>query len=92
MQERLIERKLYNAVKDKGGLCIKLLALHFAGLPDRLVLLPEAKMFFAELKTTGERPRKLQLKVHEMIRKLGFKVYVIDSIQQITDIFYDKEV
>ena len=49
------------------------------GLPDRLVLLPDGKMFFAELKAPGKKPRPEQVRVHESLRRRGFKVYVIDS-------------
>lgn len=50
MRERDIERKLVNAVKDKGGLCLKLTTTTFDGIPDRLILLPGAKSTFVELK------------------------------------------
>ena len=87
MQEKLIdsekdiERLLVNEVAKLGGLAIKLAAIHFSGLPDRLVLLPKERLFFAELKTTGQKPRPLQTYVCDKIRKLGFKVYVIDTKQ-----------
>ena len=51
--EKIIERKLVEAVKEKGGLCIKLLSDYFTGLPDRLCLFPGQKAIFVELKTTG---------------------------------------
>ncbi|MEG0579383.1 MAG: VRR-NUC domain-containing protein [Niameybacter sp.] len=84
--EKVIERKLVDNVKANKGLCIKLLSVHFLGLPDRMVLLPKGQVFFAEIKTTGEKPRKIQLHVHKMIRELGFNVYVIDKLEQIEEI------
>jgi hypothetical protein len=39
-------------------------------------------MFFVELKTTGKKPRKIQLYMHEALRNLGFEVYVIDKIEE----------
>lgn len=56
------------------------------GLPDRLVLLPEGKMFFAELKAPGKKPRPEQVRVHESLRKLGFDVRVIDSTAKVKEI------
>lgn len=53
------------------------------GLPDRLCLFPNAKIAFVELKTTGEKPRKIQLYIHKKLRKLGFAVYVIDNMQSL---------
>jgi hypothetical protein len=77
--EKLLERKLAKKIEALGGWCIKIVPLHITGLPDRLCLLPGGRLFFAEIKTTGEKPRKIQLKVIERIRRLGFKVYIIDS-------------
>lgn len=81
--EKVIEHKLVKAVKENGGLCIKLLTYQFIGLPDRMCLLPFGKIVFVELKTTGEKPRKIQVTVHNALRKLGFRVEVIDSVKQI---------
>lgn len=79
--EKLIERKLVEGCKFIGGLSIKLLSNHFIGLPDRLCLFPDGKAVFIELKTTKKKPRKIQLHVHSMLKKLGFRVEVIDSVE-----------
>ncbi len=84
--EKLLERKLSEKVKGLGGWAIKINTLQVTGLPDRLCLLPGGRVFFAEIKTTGERPRKIQKYVHEKLRKLGLKVYVIDDSKQINQI------
>lgn len=84
--EKLVESTLVNLVKNKGGLCIKLVTTHFSGLPDRLILLPDKVIFFVELKTTGKSARKLQKNVHKMITKLGFDVYIIDTVQKVKDL------
>lgn len=36
---------------------------------------------FAEIKTTGKKPTKIQTYIHEKIRALGFKVFVIDDLE-----------
>lgn len=82
--EKVLERKLSEWVKALGGISIKLSAMYFTGLPDRMVLLPEGIIFFCELKTTGKQPTKIQERVHATIRKLGFKVYVVDSSDTIS--------
>lgn len=81
--EKLLEKKLRESVKARGGLCIKLLSNHYLGLPDRMILLPGGVVKFAEIKTTGKKPTKLQTYVHEQIRSLGFEVYVVDRSEQI---------
>ena len=84
--EKSVERKLVELTKLSGGLCIKLLTYQFTGLPDRMCLFPGGKIIFAELKTTGEKPRKIQLSVHKMLRNLGFRVEVIDTIEGVEDL------
>jgi hypothetical protein len=55
-----------------------------------MVLLPGERVFFAELKRPGEKPRKLQGAVHRMLRKLGFRVYVIDSKDGVLEAIRDE--
>ena len=83
MREKQIEQKLTLMVKAKGGIAPKFVSPSFAGMPDRLVLLPGGVFAFAELKAPGMKPRALQVARHEMLRRLGFRVYVIDGIEQI---------
>lgn len=40
-------------------------------------------MAFVEVKAPGEKPRPLQLSRHRLLRRLGFKVYVLDDESQI---------
>lgn len=83
MNEKQIENKLTLAVKKAGGIAPKFVSPGFAGMPDRIVLLPDGNIAFAELKAPGKKPRPLQLARHRLLRSLGFKVYVIDSVKQI---------
>lgn len=79
--EKYIERSLVEAAKSRNGLCIKLQADFFRGLPDRLCLAQDGKVAFVEVKSTGKKPRPDQLIVHEKLRSLGFDVRVIDNMQ-----------
>ena len=83
--EKKLERKLKNRVEKMGGWCIKLLSTHISGLPDRMCLLPKGVIFFVELKTTKQKARKIQLIIHDKIRKLGFEVYVVDTSEGINE-------
>lgn len=83
MKEKAIEQKFRAAVKDAGGLAVKFASPGFDGVPDRLALLPDGKMAFVEVKAPGEKPRPLQLARHQLLRRLGFKVYVLDNESQI---------
>ena len=83
MREKTIEQKFRAAVKAAGGLAIKFTSPGFDGVPDRLALLPDGKTAFVEVKAPGEKPRPLQLARHRLLRRLGFKVYVLDGVEQI---------
>lgn len=83
MREKEIEKKLVSAVKMLGGICPKFTSPGFDGMPDRLVLLPNRKFGFVEVKTSGRKPRPLQVARHKLLRKLGFQVYVLDDMNQI---------
>lgn len=81
--EKQIEQKLVDGVKGHGGIAPKFVSPGFAGMPDRLVLLPGGKLAFVEVKAPGKKPRVLQVKRHEMLRELGFRVFVLDSLEDI---------
>jgi hypothetical protein len=83
MNEKEIERKLVVTIKSAGGIAPKFVSPGFAGMPDRLILLPDGHMAFAELKAPGQRPRPLQVSRHRLLRKLGYRVYVIDDVNEI---------
>lgn len=83
MREKLIEQKLVKAVKAAGGIAVKFVSPGFDGMPDRLVLLPDAKIAFVEVKAMGRKPRPLQVRMHGMLRALGFLVYVLDDERKI---------
>jgi hypothetical protein len=50
-----------------------------AGYPDRLVLCWPGQSIFIEFKRPGEKPRDLQLRIHELLREMGFTVLVHDN-------------
>lgn len=81
--EKVLEPKLAKAVKKVGGWALKLPSTFVAGLPDRLVLMPEGRVFFVEMKSGGEKPRKIQIVIHNKLRRMGFDVCVIDSTEGI---------
>ena len=82
MREKTIEHRLVHIVKKMGGLCPKFVSPGMDGMPDRLVLLPGARFAFVETKASGKKPRPLQLHRHEQLRQLGFRVFVLDSVDQ----------
>ena len=83
MKEKSIEQKLTLMVKNRGGICPKWVSPGFDGVPDRIVLLPEGRIAFVEVKAPGKKPRPLQIARHKLLTRLGFKVYVLDAEGQI---------
>lgn len=89
MLEKQIEQYLRKQVKERlNGLALKFVSPGFSGVPDRIVLLPGGRIYFVELKAPGNKPRKLQFKVCEKLRVLGFRVYVLDCYTAI-DVFIE---
>lgn len=77
--EKTVEEYLRRRVKEAGGLALKFVSPGWTGVPDRIILMPGARVYFAETKDTGKEPRPRQKRVHKILRELGFKVYVPDS-------------
>lgn len=81
--EKVLERKLREGVEALGGMCIKLLSVLVNGLPDRMILLPGARICFVEVKSTGKRQSPVQKRIAGCIRALGFPVHVVDNEEQL---------
>ena len=91
MHERIIESKLTRATKAMGDLALKFISPGYDGVPDRIVLFPGGRIAFVEVKAPGEKPRPLQLSRHRLLRRLGFRVYVLDAAEQIGGILDEIE-
>ena len=89
MPEKQLEYLFLTEVRRVGGMALKFVSPGFAGVPDRLVLIPDGKVGFVEVKALGKHPRPLQMARHKQLRKLGFKVYVLDNPQKIPEIIRD---
>lgn len=87
--EKLVERKLVELIKINNGMCIKLLCDQLIGLPDRMCLFPGHKIAFVELKTTGRKPKRIQAYMHKKLRALGFRVEVIDTVEDVISFVED---
>ena len=83
MIEKKIEKKLVSEAKKAGGLAPKFVSPGWDGVPDRMVLLPNGKIGFVELKSPGKKMRPLQVRRKKQLESLGFKVWCVDSEEQI---------
>lgn len=83
MREREIEQTLVKEVASMGGWCLKWTSPSMAGIPDRIILLPEGKIAFVEVKAPGQQPRKIQVKRIQQLKDLGFLCCVLDDVKDI---------
>lgn len=79
IRESTVENNLVKKVKAAGGTAYKFTSPGRKAVPDRLVLLPGGRVVFVECKAPGELPRDDQVREHNRLRALGFKVVVLDS-------------
>lgn len=80
MRESDIEHYLGLRVKGMGGISYKFVSPGRVGVPDRIVVLPGARLVFVELKASGKLPSAHQLREHARLVALGQRVEVIDSL------------
>lgn len=83
MTEKHVEQNLVAAVHRRGGLAPKFVSPGWAGVPDRMVLMPQGHMAFVELKAPKQVMRPLQVHRKRQLEELGFRVYCIDQPDQI---------
>lgn len=82
ISEKDLERTFSECLnRTKKVWVIKLLSTFVKGLPDRMVICQGGYVGFAEIKTTGKKPTKIQTHIHEKLRALGFTVLVIDDLE-----------
>lgn len=90
MRESKIEEYLKNEVGKYNGLCLKFTS-SVSGVPDRIVILPENRIYFVELKQEKGRLSKIQKYMHRQFKKRGVHVYVPYSKSDV-DKFIDEVV
>ena len=77
--EKAIEKYLRERIEEEGGLCLKYSNPNQVGYPDRAVLMPGGVTLWVELKSTGEKPTKLQQERFRRMGDIGHNVTVIDT-------------
>ena len=76
--EKDIEKKLRKMVESHGGLCLKWVCPGWSGVPDRIIILPGARVIFAETKRPkGGKLSQLQRWWRNKLTSLGFWSVVV---------------
>ena len=85
--EKTLEARLVREIEARGGMALKYTSQFHRGIPDRICMLPYGHIYFAEMKSTGQKPTKLQEHAIKEIIALGFDCYVIDSTETLERLF-----
>lgn len=76
--EKELERQLRVLVERRGGFCLKWVCPGWAGVPDRIVLLPGGRIAFVEMKRPkGGRLSAMQKWWADKLRALGFRYWAL---------------
>lgn len=82
VRERTVEQHLVAALKCIKVPCIKFQPDHMRGMPDRMVLLPDGRVIWVELKTQGGKLEPIQVVRHRELEKSGQQIRVVWSVEQ----------
>ena len=82
MLEKDIERRVCDYARSRGCEAEKFTSPNKGFVPDRLFTAPGARLWFCEFKRPGQKPTPQQQRDHERRRAMGFRVYVIDDIEE----------
>ena len=85
MIEKEVEKFLVREVKKIGGISFKFISQGNAGVPDRIVILPNGRVVFAELKTDKGKLTKLQEVQIKKISDLGADAKVLRGIEGVKE-------
>lgn len=86
MRESQIEQYLLDAVAFLGGEIRKVQWIGRNGAPDRVVMLPDGRLLWIELKAPGKTPSPVQLREHAKMTRCGQHVHVIDSMEGVDEV------
>ena len=79
-RESHIEKKVSGFAERQGWLCFKWSSPNTRAVPDHIYL-KGGDWRMIEFKAPGEQPSKLQIRMHKKLEAEGFKVHVIDNIE-----------
>ena len=82
VRERTVEQHLVKGLDRIGIPCVKFQPDHMRGMPDRLILLPDGRVIWCELKTQGGKLEPIQQVRHRELEKSGQQVRVVWSTEQ----------
>lgn len=87
MLEANLEKKVVEWVEENGGLCLKLYLANQRGFPDRLIVWPDGRVFFVELKKPGGKGVTSPQQMHWLRRLWAMyqKAGVLDNLDRLKE-------
>lgn len=85
MKESQIEKYMVCKVKEHGGLCLKFMSPGHPGVPDRIVITPNGKTIYVELKTKVGRMSDIQKWQITEMQKRGVDVRVLYGMDDVKE-------
>lgn len=85
MRETVIEKRFRIEIEKRGGKALKWVSHGNNGVPDRIVILPDGRTIYVELKAPGKPLEPLQEYWARKLRKMGHEVWKIDRHSDIDD-------
>ena len=86
MRESELEKRLKIKIEHIGGLCWKFISPNCAGVPDRIIIIPDGKIIFAELKTDIGVVAPLQQYRIDQLRALGCYARIIRGRKSVDEL------
>lgn len=86
INEKYLEKKLTEGLHSLGVWCEKYTNPFKAGYPDRLCITKGGNVFWVEVKTPGEKLRKLQMIRKAELKAIGSPVFVVDSEESLEEV------
>ncbi|MBC8546099.1 VRR-NUC domain-containing protein [Clostridiaceae bacterium NSJ-31] len=85
MKESYIEGYMARKVKEHGGLCYKFVSPGNPGVPDRIVITPNGRTIYVELKTEIGRLTKMQKWQRGELEKRGADVRILCGMDAVKE-------
>lgn len=86
INEKKLEKMLTEKLHSLGVWCEKYTNPFKAGYPDRLCITKGGNVFWVEVKTPGEKLRKLQMIRKAELKAIGSPVFVVDSKESLEEV------
>ncbi len=91
MKEKDIEDWMTKQVTDMGGMSLKFVSPGNPGVPDRIYIFPEGKIYFAEIKKELGRLSGIQKWQRKRFQDMGCRFFVVKGMKSAREFIKELE-